>query len=444
MRARLQVGAVGEIVLPPREAERLGVVGDHEVEVLSARGAFAIVAPARAESPRSWMAGSLEALTVPELIQQLSTSLRTGMLLLAFADDGEEPSAEEQRRKCIYFRDGQVVYATSADPAERLGSVLVRAGKLSEEDLERCSHLVVRGNRRLGQVLVDQGILTSGQVYEGLVLQVKEILLNAFVETGGTFAFLEGALDEVNAVKLPERTRDLLLAGLKRVEEAEELTRTLGGLDPVLARASATVRSLDAAEARLLEELDGPRTVKQAASAAGLDYLDALRAAATLVQEGTLAPRQAEGKEEGGVDVADAEAVVRAVFEAEKRAAGAPRGGGPFETYRQIFIRVYAALAARQPDVHHRLNSYFARLPAKLQPLWDGVRFGPSGDLDVARVLANVSATGVYQGAAARARALESLEDLRAFALFEVKNCLPKAEAEQLLREVGRMRDGET
>jgi hypothetical protein len=437
MRARLQVGAVGEIVLPPKEAERLGVVGDHEVEVFSARGAFTIVAPARAESPRSWMAGALEALTVPELVQQLSTSLRTGMLLLAFAEDGEEP-----RRKCIYFRDGQVVYATSADPAERLGSVLVRAGVLSEEDLERCS-LLVRGNRPLGQVLVDQKILTSGQVYEGLVLQVKEILLNAFVETGGTFAFLEGALDEVNAVKLPERTRDLLLAGLRRVEEAEELTRTLGGLDPVLARASATVRSLDAAEARLLEELDGPRTIKQAASAAGLDYLDALRAAATLVQEGTLAPRQAHGKEEGCVSVADAEAVVRAVFQAEKRAAGAPRGGGPFETYRQIFIRVYAALAARQPDVHHRLNSYFARLPAKLQPIWDGVRFGPSGDLDVARVLANVSSTGVYQGAAARARALESLEDLRAFALFEVKNCLPKAEAEQLLREVGRMRDGE-
>jgi hypothetical protein len=442
MRARLQVGAEGEIVLPPSEAERLGVVGDHEVEVFSARGAFAMVAPARAESPRSWMAGSLEALTVPEVVQQLSTSLRTGMLLLAFADDGEEPGAGEQRRKCIYFRDGQVVYATSAEPAERLGSVLVRAGMLSEQDLEQCS-LLVRDNRPLGQVLVEQGILTSGQVYEGLVLQVKEILLNAFVETGGTFAFLEGTLDEVNAVKIPERTRDLLLAGLKRVEQAEELTRTLGGHDPVLARASATVRALDAAEARLLEELDGPCTVKQAARAAGLDYLDALRAAATLVQEGTLAPRQADGEEEDGAGAVDAEAVVRAVLQAEKRTADAPRGGGPFETYRRIFIQVYAALAARQPDVHHRLNSYFARLPAKLQPLWDGVRFGPSGDLDVARVLVNVSATGVYRGAAARARALESLEDLRAFALFEVKNCLPKDEAEQLLREVNRMQDGE-
>ncbi len=441
MRARLRVGVEGEIVLSPSEAERLGVVGDREVEVFSARGAFAIVAPARAESPRSWMAGSLEALTVPEVVQQLSTSLRTGMLLLAFADDGEGSGAEELRRKSIYFRDGQVVYATSADPAERLGPVLVRAGMLSEEDLERCSRLV-RGNRTLGQVLVDQGVLTSGQAYEGLVLQVKEILLNAFVETGGTFAFLEGALDELNAVKIPERTRDLLLAGMKRVEQAEELTRTLGGHDAVLARASATVRALDAAEARLIEELDGPRTVKQAARAAGLDYLGALRAAAALVQEGALAPRQADGEEEDGAGVVDAEAVVRAVLEAEKRAADAPRAGGPFETYRQIFIRVYAALAARQPDVRDWLNSYFARLPAKLLPLWDGVRFGPSGDLDVAQVLVNVSATGVYRGAAARARALESLEDLFAFALFEVKNCLPKAETERLLREVGRVQDG--
>jgi hypothetical protein len=453
MRARLQVGAEGEIVLPPSEAERLGVVRDREVEIVSARGAFAIIAPARAESPRSWMAGSLEALTVPEVVQQLSTSLRTGVLLLAFSDDGDEPSAdagpEGLRRKSIYFRDGQVVYATSADPAERLGAVLVRAGRISEEELERCAHLV-RANRPLGQILVDQGVLTAGQVYEGLVLQVKEILLNAFVETGGTFAFLEGALDEMNAVKIPERTRDLLLAGMKRVEQAEELTLALGGHDTVLARAAASVRALDAAEVRLLEELDG-RTVKQAARAAGLGYLDALRAVATLVQEGAVAarPRSAEpepqeeaGNGESGIGADEAEAVVRAAMQAEKAAEGAPRGGGPFETYRRIFVRVHAALAVHQPDVRDRLNSYFARLPAKLQPLWEGVRFGADGDLDVAQVLVNVSSGGTYKGAAAKARALESLEDLLAFALFEVKNCLPRAEADALLREVGRMQVG--
>ena len=62
--------------------------------------------------------------------------------------------------------------------------------------------------------------------------------------------------------------------------------------------------------------------------------------------------------------------------------------------------------------------------------------------MDVARILVNVNATGAYKGAAARARSLEALEELLAFALFEAKNRLPRAEADRLLREVGRMQVG--
>jgi len=89
-----------------------------------------------------------------------------------------------------------------------------------------------------------------------------------------------------------------------------------------------------------------------------------------------------------------------------------------------------------------RLNSYFDRLPEKQRPIFEGVRLDGEGNLDVARVLANVQASGTHKGAAAKARSLEALEDLLAFALFEVKNVLPRAQADQLLREVGRMQVG--
>ena len=74
--------------------------------------------------------------------------------------------------------------------------------------------------------------------------------------------------------------------------------------------------------------------------------------------------------------------------------------------------------------------------------MFEGVRFGPDGDIAVAQVLDNVTRSGEYQGAAARARSLEALEDLLAFALFEVKNCLPRAAADAVLREVGHMQMG--
>jgi hypothetical protein len=434
LRIRVGIGAEGEIVLPPREADALGLPGGGDGELVSARGAFAILTAARGDQPRAWFAGSLAALTVPEVVQFVFTTLKTGVLLLALRPaQGDGPAAaadeapERLRRRSIYFRDGQVVFASSSEPADRLGPVLLRAGLVDAPALERCSRLV-RGGRPLGQVLVDEGVLSSGQLYEGLTLQVKEILLNAFVETAGTFAFLEGPVDEQNVVRLPGRTRDLLLEGMRRVEEAEALARELGGRGAVLSRAAAPALGLSPAEARLLDAVDGRRSIPELAVEAGLGLLEALRAAAALTQ--------------GGAVVAGVPPQAEQLESAPPEAAAAALQAGPFETYRRILRRVHEALAAALPDARARLNSYFDRLPPRIQPVFEGVRVREDGDIDVARVLGNVAATGEYRGAAARARSLEALEDLLAFALFEAKNCLPRAEAEALLREVGRMQMG--
>jgi len=445
MRAKLGIGAEGEIVVPPREAELLGVAAGGEVELVSARGAFALLTPARGrEAPRAFFAGTLSALTVPEVIQSVFASLKTGVLLLAFGGEAERAARtdrpEQLRRRSVYFREGQVVFASSSDPADRLGPVLVRNGKLPPADLARCARLV-RAGRPLGQVLVDEGHLTSGQLYEGITLQVKEILLAAFAEVEGEFAFLEGAHTEDTAVRLPERTRDLLLAGMKRIEEVERLAAEVGGRGAVLRRASSGRPALPEAE-QLVSVVDGRRNLVEIATASGLGLYEALRFAAPLVRDGILAStaeappsasRTAEELFSVSIDVAPA-----------APAPERPRtiGQGPFETYRRIFQRVHEVLAAAQPDAIPRLNSYFDRLPEKQRPIFEGVRLADDGEIDVAQVLVNVTSTGAYKGAAARARSLEALEDFLAFALFEVKNCLPKPEADGLLREVGRMQMG--
>jgi hypothetical protein len=240
---------------------------------------------------------------------------------------------------------------------------------VDEADLERCSRLM-RSGRPLGQVLEDEGVLTSGQLYEAITLHVKEIFLRAFLDTEGEFAFLEGPLDEQNQVKLPERTRDLILEGMKRVEAAEQ-RRALEGAAP------------------------------------------------------------------------DVEIEVETQVELEPHAVRAPRASGPFETYRRIFKHVHAALAAVEPDAGRRLNTYFDRLPDPKRAVFEHVRIAADGEMDVAQILVNVNASGAYKGAAARARSLEALEEFLAFALFEAKNRLPRAGAERLLREVGRMQVGE-
>jgi len=444
VRAKLTIGFDGEVGVSPRDAEALGLAPGDPVDVVTAKGAFLLVSPAReGRSAQSYFAGSLSALTVPEVVQFVFTTLKSGVLLLSFGSEGERAGArgaatpEKLRRRTIYFRDGQVVFASSSDACDRLGPVLWRTGLVTWEDLERCGRLVKSG-RPLGQVLVDEGVLTPAQLYGGVCAQVKEILLGAFLEQAGEFAFLEGPHDESNAVKLQERTRDLLLEGIRRVDEAERLLGEVGGRDAVLARAVEPPSGLGEHAARLMRLADGQRTFAELAVESGLGLLEALRQASPLLAAGALVP--------GVFAPKPAEAVLAPATTpppGSLAAVGTPsRAGGPFETYRRIFRRVFAALAEVEPQAQGRLNGYFDRLSDKARPIFEGVRFDAEGEVDVAQVLVNVTGSGAYKGAAAKARSLEALEDLLAFALFEVKNRLPKEQAEVVLREVGRMQVG--
>ncbi len=445
MRARLSVGADGEIALPQEGAEALGLPEGAEVDLVAARGGFALVTPAAADGPEAWFAGSLASLTVPEVIQFIFTTIKSGTLTLSFGADArrvaEAGAGARPQRRTLYFHEGQVVFASSSDPADRLGSVLWRQGIVHQTDLARCGKLI-RSGRPLGQVLVDEKILTSGQLYEAITIQVKEILLASCLEQEGEFAFVEGPFDESSSVKLEERTRDLLLQGMKRIEEVEQLAARIGGRGAILVRGAADSDGLEGPEGKLIEEADGRRTICELASASGLGLYETLRLAAPLVEAEALAVGEAEPPappEEAeeydvGVDIA-------IEVEPAPPATKGPRPSGPFETYRRIVKHVYGALAAHQPDALSRLNSYFDRLPAKQRQLFEGVRLDEDGEVDVSIVLMNASAGGA--GAPmAKARSLEALENFVSFSLFEVKNRMPKAAAEALLREVGRMQVG--
>lgn len=416
------------------------------------------------EAPRDgrpWLAGTLSALSILEAVQLIFTSLKSGVLRLSFAGPGGAAAGERPHRRSLYFREGQLVFAASSEPGDRLGPVLWRGGLIGWEVLERWGAEVEPG-RPLGRVLVDEGALTAADLYAGVASQVREILLNAFLDTEGEFLFVEGPHGEQNEVRLPERTRELLLEGLRRVDETEQLLRLLGGRGVLLTRCGPIPPGLGQFGKRLLMALEGSRSFAEAADESRLGLLFALREAVPLVEAGVLlraevpAPAARASHHQATAATLDTPApagaespLVNAILEARSKRDTAPGGGdtqgrqgGPFGLYRRIFRRVHTALAEARPGAERRLDSYFDKLTEARRFVFEGVRFSANGDLDVTRVLANVTATGAYRGAAAKARSLEGLEELLTFSLFEVKNVLPRDEAEQLLREVGKMQVG--
>lgn len=128
--------------------------------------------------------GQLGASTLPDLLQQLQATKATGTLTLQH--NGQE--------KSIYLKDGQIVFASSSVPEDRLGNVLVAAGKLTREQMEAALKLRAAANKRFGAIVVELGFMSPRELFEGLKLQVREIIFGLFQWNEGRYRFTPGAL----------------------------------------------------------------------------------------------------------------------------------------------------------------------------------------------------------------------------------------------------------
>ena len=102
--------------------------------------------------------------------------------------DGILTLRRDATERVLYFKHGQLVFARSNVLDERLGEKLVRWGHLTYRDLYNCSRLI-RPGRRLGMILVEQGLLSPDQLVRAVYSQVRDIVWNAFAMDHGEFIF---------------------------------------------------------------------------------------------------------------------------------------------------------------------------------------------------------------------------------------------------------------
>ena len=150
--------------------------------------------------------GNLSALPLPELLIQLRRTSSTGILSLE----------SEGTRKAIYFHSGQVVFATSNSPSDRLGETLLRLGKISVEEYESSLRQISHG-RRQGRVLIEMGAMAPHDLWEGVEAQVREIVFSLFEWPAGEFTFESTSLPQKEKVTVSFDPLALVLEGLRRI-----------------------------------------------------------------------------------------------------------------------------------------------------------------------------------------------------------------------------------
>jgi len=169
--------------------------------------------------------GELASFHVPDLLTFLHMAARTGVLTL------EQPAAETK----LFFREGRPVFATSSKEELRLGKMLVRHGKVTEDALERALQSHRTAGHRLGQALLAERLLSQAELALFLKVQVSEVIFQTFEWTGGLFTFWDAIPAPATAVTLEMDIQNLIMEGVRRIDERERINDVFPNLDMCVA-----------------------------------------------------------------------------------------------------------------------------------------------------------------------------------------------------------------
>jgi hypothetical protein len=155
------------------------------------------------------LSGKISFTPLVDVLEQLRQKKATGTLIVS--SDG--------LKKCIYFKIGQIVFATSNVSHDRLGDVLVKTGKLTRENLEYATQLHKKnlGLKQLGAILVENGLISSKDLFGGLKAQVKEIIFSLFLLDAADYQFEERF--PTNIIQLQINFQDLIAEIIQRIKQ---------------------------------------------------------------------------------------------------------------------------------------------------------------------------------------------------------------------------------
>lgn len=344
-----------------------------------------------------------------DLVNFLHTSRRTAVLTIV---DGDV-------RKSVYFRDGSVIAASSNRPEDRFGDIMFRLGMISREDLDAALR-EVGPQRKIGNVLLSKGLLSSKDLWKVIKVQIEEIFYSVLLMERGRFT-----LAHFDESQVPTRTalntQQVLLEGLRRKDEMEHLRGQLPPPHrPLMRSRGVFAMNLDDNERRIYDLVDGRRTIAEIQAQSGLGPFESTRALHHLLKIGLVAVSDvtASTAVDRGLAV---QAIVR--------------------TYNDAIGRLHAGLEAGGVVGLFRIgvDSFFNDLSPELAALFDGVVPAPDGRLPPERIGANLKLSPTSNKLHLLRRGLSEYVQ---FLLFLARETLDFDEVERLAEEVRELLGG--
>jgi hypothetical protein len=219
--------------------------------------------------------GPLKELSIHDVFQLLDLSRKTGTLRVT--------SDLRQNAGTVFFEEGVVVGAEIRSNPHPLGRLLMRAGRVGEQDLMGARALQSAGDpRRLGEILVAQGHIMPRDLNRYVRLQIEEVVFELMGWSEGYFAFVEGKQpDWPMEAETRVPTGLLLMEAARRTDEWSRIEKKIThlGLVPRLAPVVDAAGPLDLlpVEWEVLAVIDGERSVRDLAVVLGRPEFEVAR-----------------------------------------------------------------------------------------------------------------------------------------------------------------------
>ncbi len=245
--------------------------------------------------------GNLKTVPFPDILQLISTGKKTGRLKIT----------RQQQSKEIFFKNGNIIFATSSNiQDDLLGNLLLKKGKVSKYDLDKAINMQETSGKKIGMILQELNVLKPDEVEECLKIQIEEVIFSLFSWDSGEFGFQDNIFPPENQFITELDTINVIMEGTRRIDEWVELKKILPGEDKALKIASfpkvkgdEIVLTLD--EFQVLNLINGEKALPEILQTSVLGEFITSKAVHKLMSKGLVeaveikgAPRSSKKEEE--------------------------------------------------------------------------------------------------------------------------------------------------
>src|SRR5262249_17185601 len=180
---------------------------------------------------------------------------------------------------------------------------LLREGKITASQYERCQAVVAESGRRMGEILVDFGYLKRRELLPAVRRHVEDLVYALFSWDRGAYKITIDAQPCAERIRLSRHPAALILEGIRRKLDRASIERLIGSPSTVIEvadreRLGGIVHQgdLSGEERAALAAVDGQADLAQVARAAGVDVADVLPLAWGLCVLGLATARRSDSE----------------------------------------------------------------------------------------------------------------------------------------------------